>query len=187
MVDIATRSASQVAPYAPFDWQAVDCGPAQEVWHDYSNPCADAGYHASVQMLRAPALDDTLNTAVILSLFTDARADASDTLPLNVTDRRGWCGEEVFAKDTGGKVDRWGSLLWLYYATKVSDDVLERARFAAWESLQWLVRDGIADRVDVSAQWVDDALAVRPQIYQPGIPQPVYDVLWRTTIIRAPS
>jgi phage gp46-like protein len=80
--------------------------------------------------------------------------------------------------------DAWGSGLWLVYIGKVTGDVLEHARFAAQESLDWLVRDGIASRVTVTAQWVGDRLAVRPSIYQPERVQPVYDVLWGTSVSR---
>lgn len=187
MADIATLPANTVDPYLPFDWQVEACGVSAERFHDYGNPCSAPLHDAGTVMLRALVMDDSLNTAVVLSLFTDARAAGGEPLPLNQTDRRGWCGEEVFAQD-GGKTDRWGSLLWLYFVSKQTGDVLEKARFAAWEALQWLVRDGIAARVEVSAQWgEDDVLLIRPTIYQPDELQPVYDVLWRTTITRVPS
>ena len=45
----------------------------------------------------------------------------------------------------------------------------------------------IASRVDVEASWVgerQDRLALRITIYRPDQVQPVYDVLWGTTIRR---
>ena len=39
------------------------------------------------------ATDDGLRTAVIISLFTDARARADDPLPEADADRRGWWGD----------------------------------------------------------------------------------------------
>ncbi len=85
-------------------------------------------------------------------------------------------------------VDAWGSGLWLCYIGKVAGDVLEQARFAASEALAWLLIDDIASQVTVTAEWTGtnaDRLAVRPTIYKPDQVQPVYDVLWGTTIRRA--
>ena len=130
------------------------------------------------------ALEDTLNTAIILSLFTDRRAGRDDRLPLNDTDRRGWLGDEFMGSD---QADAWGSALWIWAVGKTTDQTLEGARFAAEESLAWLIRDGIAERVEVTASWVGerrDRLAVRPVIYKPGQVAPVYDVLWGTSIRR---
>lgn len=129
-------------------------------------------------------LEDTLSTAIILSLFTDRRAGVDDRLPARETDRRGWIGDEVMG--AGGET--WGSGLWLCGTGKATDDVLERARFEAQEALAWLVRDGIASRIEVTAEWVGergDRLAVRPVVYQPDQVAPVYDVLWGTSIRRA--
>ena len=64
-------------------------------------------------------------------------------------------------------------------------NILERARFTAWESLQWLVRDGLASRIEVVADWVDNVLAVRPVIYRAADPLPIYDVLWATSVRRS--
>ncbi|WP_322037192.1 phage GP46 family protein [Burkholderia cepacia] len=160
-------------------------------WHDYSNPCIEVGHYVAPLEVCALELDDSLCTAVILSLFCDRRADADAILPHNQTDRRGWCGDEFVTPSTGAprdEYDAWGSHLWLCYVAKSSVDVLERARFAAWESLQWMVRTEAASRVDVIASWTgagDDRLALRPRIYQGNPDRPVYDVLWGTTIRRA--
>ena len=144
---------------------------------------------AGAQMLATYSmeLEDTLATAVILSLFTDKRAGRDDVLPRGATDRRGWVGDEYMHEGFDAGADAWGSALWLVYGGKVLDDVLERARFAAQEALDWLVRDEIASRVSVSTLWAGDRqerLAVRPTIYQAQQERPVYDVLWGTSIAR---
>lgn len=132
----------------------------------------------------ALALEDTLQTAIVISLFTDARAGQDDHLPRGQTDKRGWCGEEFVAPDAAP----WGSKLWLLPA-KAMPDVLERARFAAQEALAWLVPAGLAQRVSVDAQWhgssaANQRLALRIAIYRGGQIKPVYDVLWGTSIAR---
>lgn len=189
MFDIATRptrspAASPMLLGMPFDWQLAAPSPAQPLpWHDYSAPNGQPAHYAQQLAVYALACEDTLATAVTISLFTDARAGADDTLPWGTTDRRGWLGDAYMA-DGFDAQDKWGSLLWLVYVSKTTVNVLERARFAAQEALAWLVRDGLASRVTVAAQWAGDVLAVRPTIYQAGSSNPVYDVLWGTSIRR---
>lgn len=197
MFDLATRPQPDTASLSalagvPFDLRLTP--PAAATAYPYTDLVnTTGGPLAGTQVLAtyALALEGGLATAVMLSLFTDARAGNDDTLPLRQTDRRGWVGDEFMrAADAGAGAsgqDPWGSLLWLHYAGKASGDVLERARFAAQEALAWLVRDGIASRVDVVTQWVGpraDRLAVRPTVWQPAQVQPVYDVLWGTSIQR---
>ena len=93
----------------------------------------------------ALATDDTLETAVILSLFSDARALDDDTLPPGQTDRRGWWGD-AFADAAG---DRFGSRLWLLSASKQLQASLNEAKQYAEEALAWLVKDGAARSVEV--------------------------------------
>ena len=133
-----------------------------------------------------------MSTAVILSLFTDRRAGIDDTLPLRQTDRRGWVGDEFIGAGLGTATnDPWGSGLWLLAAGKATPNVLELARFSAREALAWLLRDGIASRIDCTAQFVPsgpdrrlERLAIRPTIWQPQQVSAVYDVLWGTSLQR---
>ena len=91
--------------------------------------------------------DDGLETAVILSLFTDRLADPGDT-GLATTARRGWWGD-AYAESAG---DLIGSRLWLLAREKRTPVVLSRAELYAREALQWLVDDGVASSVTVQAQ-----------------------------------
>lgn len=197
-MDIQTTipPANAFATRLPFDWQVVGGATSETLTrHDFSNPCAAPTHQAEVLATYGLAVETGLHTAVILSLFIDRRAGPDDVLPHNQTDRRGWCGDEYMRADdlpvaTG--VDPWGSHLWLCYFTKVDSQVLERARFAAWEALQWMVTSDVAARVAVSAEWrrgtdYEYRLALRVQIYQPDTSNPVYDVLWGTTIARGQS
>jgi len=196
MFDLATRpqpaGANAAAVFGvPFDWRLAQPAPATAYpYTDYSTDTGLPQTGVDVLATYALELEDTLATAVVLSLFTDARADRDDKLPLNATDRRGWVGDEFMSDGAAGRAgsdDAWGSKLWLVYAGKVVSDPLERARFAAQEALDWLVRDEIASRVVVTTQWAglrQDRLAVRPTIYQPDQVRPVYDVLWGTSIRR---
>lgn len=93
------------------------------------------------------ARDDGLETAVLLSLFTDRRADDGDVLPDGETDRRGWWGDGVPVVEG----DRTGSRLWLLGREKQTPATLSRAREYALEALQWLIEDKIAASIDVVA------------------------------------
>jgi phage gp46-like protein len=93
--------------------------------------------------------DDGLQTAIVLSLFSDRLAGDEDALPDGGTDRRGWWGD-TFADLAG---DRIGSRLWLLEREKQTPAVLQRARDYARESLQWLLDDGVARSVEVDAEY----------------------------------
>lgn len=170
----------------PFDLRLVlPAEPRAFPWTDYLSPTGAPQPQVDQLAVYSLALEDTLNTAVILSLFTDKRAGADDPVPLGQQDRRGWIGDELLV--SGLDSDEWGSTLWLCLAGKSDADTLERARFAAQEALAWLIRDGIATTVTVTAEWVGerrDRLAIRPTIYKADDTSPVYDVLWGTSIRR---
>lgn len=195
MFDLATRlqpDANSLVALAgvPFDLRLTPPEPARSYpFTSLVNAEASLTPGAEVLATYALALEGGLATAVTLSLFTDRRAGPDDTLPARQTDRRGWVGDEFMPQADGA--DAWGSALWLIYTGKATGDVLALARFAASEALAWLLRDGIASRVDVAAEWVGGSsgqqlqrLAVRPTIWQPDQGRPVYDVLWGTSIQR---
>lgn len=102
-------------------------------------------------LLAGPQLDtdDGIETAVIISLFTDRLAEADDVLPDNSGQRRGWWGDSF--PDIEG--DRIGSRLWLLAREKQMPSVLERARAYAKEALAWMVEDGVARGVEVEAEF----------------------------------
>jgi phage gp46-like protein len=93
------------------------------------------------------ALDDTLETAVMVSLFTDRRAPADYPLPTGIDDRRGWWAD-AYADRPG---DQAGSLLWLLQFEKWGEAARQNAERWARESLRWLLDDGIASAVEVVA------------------------------------
>ena len=126
----------------------------------------------------ALATDDSLETAVILSLFTDARALDDDELPLGQTDRRGWWGD-AYADERG---DRFGSRLWLLSARKQLPSALVEAREIIEEALAWLVKDGLARRVEVETFIPrDEVLGAIVRIHRPdGSVQLIrFEQLWR--------
>ena len=90
---------------------------------------------------------DPLVRAVIISLFTWRRAHDDDVLPNAGMSRMGWWGDSFPPVDN----DRIGSRLWLLARSKLTDSTAQQAQDYAEEALQWLIDDGVAARVDVSA------------------------------------
>lgn len=110
-------------------------------------------------------LDDGLETAVIISLFTDRRANEDDELPSG-DDKRGWWGDS-YANVDG---DLIGSRLWLLAREKQMASVVDRAKTYAEEALRWMVEDGIAEKVFVSAEIVSKGvLGLLVEIYRPNV------------------
>jgi phage gp46-like protein len=121
--------------------------------------------------------DEGLETAVILSLFTDRLAGEDDELPDASDDRRGWWGDS-FADVDG---DQIGSHLWLLARQKQTSAVLQRARDYARAALQWLVDDGVARSVEVDAEYPQVgmlALAVTITRASAGVAQFRFGNIW---------
>lgn len=91
------------------------------------------------------AAEDGLATAVMLSLMTDRTAEPHEVS--TGSDRRGWWAD-AFAEDVN---DAFGSRLWLLEREKVLPETVQRARRYVREALQWVVDDGLASDMSVSA------------------------------------
>jgi len=117
------------------------------------------------------APDAGLETAVLLSLFVDRRADAADILPDEEADRRGWWAD-AFPTVAG---DAIGSRLWLLAREKQTATLLPRLEGYAREALQWLLDDGVAERVDVAASFPQPGwVLLSVEIARPGIDPVLY-------------
>lgn len=125
------------------------------------------------------AEDDGLQTAVIISLFTDRRADDADRLP-GADDKRGWWAD-AYAEIDGDKI---GSRLWLLAREKQTQLVLVLAKAYAEEALAWLLEDGIARAVNVSAEIVrEGVLGLGIEILRAAAPPQKYrfETFWKPT------
>ena len=88
-----------------------------------------------------------LETAALLCLMTDARAQPGDVIPDGTGDPRGWPGDLV---DDG--VGPLGSRLWLLRRSELTQEVADRAVIFAREALQTLVDQGAVASVEVSGE-----------------------------------
>lgn len=105
-----------------------------------------------------------LQTAVLISLFTD-KLLPSDLEPTDgSTDRRGWWGDTY----RDGQI---GSLLWTLERAVKSNaaSLLASAQKICLDALQWLVDDGVAATVTVQTEWIDaTALGIVITITEPS-------------------
>lgn len=131
------------------------------------------------------ATDDGLQSAVAVSLFTDARCEAHE-LPVGETSRRGYWGD-TYGMAAG---DATGSKLWLLSREKTINATLARARDYALQALAWLTADKVAASVDVEAEYISrGVLALHVSIARPTGARASfrYDYTWQAQAAAVPS
>ena len=89
-------------------------------------------------------IDDGFDTAVYISLFTNMRDMDSDN-----PDNRGYWGDALDLSSIA--VPPLGSLLWKYSRAVVTSDVINSIKTACSDALRWMIDDGIAGSVNVTA------------------------------------
>lgn len=119
--------------------------------------------------------DDPLHRAVVISLFTWARASDSD--PVDDGELHGYWGDSF--PDTAG--DRIGSKLWLLRRRTLTDATVRDALSYARDALVWMTADEVVDRVDVLAERKGaDRINMRVVLSADGVDYAVnFDDLWR--------
>lgn len=104
--------------------------------------------------------DGGIETAVVISLFTDRRAEPTD-VPVG-EHRRGWWADAL-AQEPG---DLEGSRLWLLPRSR--QPLADAVAFAE-EALRWMVEDGVAAAVKAVSSWVGvGILKLEVAIRKPG-------------------
>ena len=116
--------------------------------------------------------DDSLQTALLISLFTDKRIEESER-PEDEPSLRGFWGD-IYADVEGDKI---GSKLWLFSRSKRTVETLTYYEDYALEALKWLTEDEIADRVEVSAAYQGEGLLLSIYTYK-GTINNKYSVFW---------
>lgn len=116
------------------------------------------------------ASDRGLETAVILSLFTDRRAETDDKPPSgDERDRRGWWADQLSAVEG----DRIGSRLWLLDRSKRTNETALRAKEYVAEALAWMLVDRVVAGIDIQTEATASALLIAVWLQRPGR-DPVY-------------
>lgn len=118
--------------------------------------------------------EDSLYTAILMSLFCERRADASE-VPDNAR-RRGWIGNEA---TPGFEI---GSKLWIYEQARITRSVLNGIADAASDGFQWLVDDGIAVSIETRALLQNGKPLLEVQMLRPSSQvDKQYFALWDAT------
>ncbi len=122
------------------------------------------------------AMDDTFETACIVSFFTDRKADADADLPDGSGDRRGWWGD-AFSYVDG---DEDGSQEWLLDRAKIETETLLAFGDYSKAALDWMKKDGVAAAVDIAIARLDTNLVGRQVIItKPDGTVSQYDYVWK--------
>lgn len=97
-------------------------------------------------VFNAPVLEtgNDLETAILISLFTDRIAAPGDVIPDGTNDPRGWWADADVPI---------GSRLWLLQRAKQIPETSQLAYTYIAEALQWLIDDGVVAQFDISVQW----------------------------------
>ncbi len=108
-------------------------------------------------------MDDGLETAILISLFSDTRVE-SEELSAGDSELRGFWGDAV---DNPDQINT-GSKLWLLERSKITDETLESARQYCIDALQWLLDDGVAGSLEVEVTRLDNfSIGIEIQISRP--------------------
>jgi len=86
-----------------------------------------------------------LQSAIVISLFSDRIAAVGDVIPDGTNDPRGWWADADVPI---------GSRLWLLKRSKQIPETLQLAYDYIAEALQWLLDDGVVAQFDINVQWV---------------------------------
>ena len=89
---------------------------------------------------------DDLDSAVIISLFTWARAAAGE-VDENAP-RFGWFGDKIDADST----DSTGSKLYLLKRKKITNQTIMDAREYIEQALRWMIEDGVATEIKAEVE-----------------------------------
>jgi len=119
-------------------------------------------------------LDEGLETAVVISLFSDRRVEKSE-LPRGESQQKGWWGD-LLSEVEG---DQIGSKLWLLNRGKLTLETVPRTENFVRECLQWAIDDGVAERVNVvSALSEQGRIQTKVDIVRPESENNSFDFVW---------
>ena len=127
-------------------------------------------------------LDGGLETAVLISLFSDARVSPDESRDQFNGEIRGFWAEKLIGFNLGNKV-------WLLDRSKLTNNVLRLSEQYNKEALQWMIDEGIAARIET----VSLKSTTRPNtmqwyiaIYKPegGVEGFKYDIPWNNQLGR---
>ncbi len=119
--------------------------------------------------------DDGLETAVTISLFTDAKATAEELVRAGLSQRGYWAD----AYDDASGALNTGSKLWLLEGRTNTPSAIAEAKAYADEALAWMVDEGVASKVENEITRLDgDAIGGVTRVYRPTDSRSPYLLTW---------
>jgi len=118
--------------------------------------------------------DNSFETAVLISIFSDRFVPVED-LPFGNTDQMGWWADQISKPQT----DLIGSRIWTLDRSKVDLNIESSLEEFVREALNWLVEDGIADRLVVTATKISfERVDVECLIFKPDGDNIPFQFVW---------
>jgi phage gp46-like protein len=95
--------------------------------------------------------DEGLETAVLISLFTDKRASNDDPIldPNHPEDKRGWWGDQLEPFEEGDEI---GSKIWLLSRSKTEKSIYLGLETYIRDALEWMVKDGVILKIEIAIE-----------------------------------
>lgn len=122
--------------------------------------------------------DFSLETPVLISIFTDVQASAQEIKSAGLDRQQGWWADADSLRATG--VRKMGSKLWLLSRGKTTRETCKRVEQYVKESLQWLIDDGIVASVAVTAtKAASGILNLSVSLYKPNKLIAPFQRLWQ--------
>jgi phage gp46-like protein len=105
-------------------------------------------------------IDSSFDTDILVSLFADGRADASEIQQPEL--RRGWIGDAVTTLEN----HLIGSKLWLMEQARLDNDTLNKVQTYAKDCLKWIIELDYAKRLNVTVNRESiDSISITVRIY----------------------
>ena len=121
-----------------------------------------------------------LETAIIISLFTDAQADPGDVVFDN--DPHGWWADTYAASEDPSLAvianDRIGSKLYQVFNMPRNQNTLNWMADQIKIATRWMIVDGVASAIDVTPRFTSSGgVGAAVQVTSRGVPT-IYDYAW---------
>lgn len=87
-----------------------------------------------------------LESAVLMSLFANARATVDEMLHQDHDDPMGWWADDKF---------KMGSKLWLLRRSKLTANSVRKIHMYITDALDWMIQDGVCAAIKVDVKIVD--------------------------------
>jgi phage gp46-like protein len=126
----------------------------------------------------ALATDLSLETPVLISIFTNAEATQAEIKTAGLERQEGWWADADSLREPGAR--HMGSKLWLLSRGKTTLETLRRAEGYVRESLLWLIEAGIVSTVSVTASRPEPGfVGLDISLTRPNKLLPPYQRLWK--------